>query len=270
MLYQAYKDQYPNQKLVIGIAHYPGGSIYEHVEFAQKDEPVYRYYKSATGKWKMENDYKLSTILKDRSWNIVLYQAAKIDLDDETLNLEGRRTLEAYVDEALEQPHKTIWHTTWPSPNDEQLFSPEWPKQPPENYKEKLIKRYGFDPVNQYTFMVETAKAHILGDKTYDKAICTGTAVMHAYLSGACTQLDLWRDYTHLTDFGRLMVAYSLVTQLREKPLKSIGIDTIPRRLRHKQYRDLGNMTVTQEQKEIIIRSVNYALEHPYSIPTQA
>lgn len=265
-LCDAYKDQNPGKDIVTGVIYYSGCSITQHIDFHQNGQPVYRYYRNLNGEYSETADLELKTILADQSWDIVFLQAAKSDLDD-TLNEPGRRQLEAIANQYIPNPHKFMWHTSWPSPNDETFFSPDYVRKPPKNYKDNLIRLYGFDPVRQFTVLTDKAKQHILTDKTYCKAVCTGSAIMNAHITQNCPQLQIWRDYTHLNDFGRLIVAYAMVAQLTERPIRQVGIHTVPADLRHRQFRALGDLEVTEEMKEIIIQAANHSLDLPWLVP---
>lgn len=265
-LCDAYKEQNPGKSIVTGIVYYSGCSITRHIEFYENQQSVYRYYKNFNGEYSEIDGVEMKTILTDQEWDTVFLQAAKADLDD-TLNRPGRRRLETIADQHIQNPHNFMWHTSWPCPNDETFFSPDYVRQPPKGYKENLIRLYGFDPVTQFTLLTDKAKQHILTDDTYCKAVCTGSAVMNAYITQRCPQTALWRDYTHLNDFGRLIVAYAMVAQLTGKPIEKIGIDTVPAAFRHKQYTHLGDMAVTEEMKSIIIKAANHSLEHPWEVP---
>lgn len=266
MLQKVFKDQLPEQKVVLGVVHYGGCSISKHVLFSQHDEAVYTYLRDIDGKREEFEHQTMRQILEDQPWDKVIFQAAKTDLD-ETLNVQGRRDLEAYVAQRLGKPYEKWWHTSWPSPNEEIFFSPAYVCLAPEGYKENLMALYGFDPANQFRALTDAAKAHILTDENYTGAVCTGAAIMYAHKVLGRPQLELWRDYTHLSDLGRLMVAYSMYAQLTGNAISQVGIDTIPVEERSLQYQHLGDMTVTDQMKEIIIQSVNHALQDPWSVP---
>ena len=247
--------------------HYGGGNIDEHVELAQKNKKVMRYYKNDHGGWDTTFKVRSKDVLTDEPWDIIMMQPAKEDLADPTLNQDGRYKLAKIVNRYVKNPHRFIWHISWPSPNDETFFSPDYVRQPPEGYKDKLTRLYGFNPVNQFSVMTEMTKKNILNDPLYSDAVCSGAAIMHAHLAQGMPQLDLWRDYTHLGDYGRLMAAYALVAQICEEPIENVGIDLIPVNWRHKQNRDQGELVITDEMKEGIVIAANYALESPWIIP---
>ena len=263
----ALRDLLPGMDPVLGVVYYSGCSITKHIQFGTENAPAYRYYKNVGGQWDIREAFTLDTMLRDEPWDIVFLQAAKSDLDD-TLNRDGRRTLEAFVNERVKNPHQFLWHTSWPSPNDEHFFSPEHKPQPPAGYKERLINLYGFNPINQFTVLTSKAKEHILTDETYPKAICTGAAIMHAHFVQRVPQIELWRDYTHLNDFGQLIVAYAMAAQLTEKPAEAVSVDVVPAAQRYTSFQSLGDLTVTEEMKQVIIRAANHALQDPWTVPS--
>ncbi len=268
MLQEVFADQMPAQKLVLGVVHYGGCSISKHLLFAQHDEPAYTYLRDMDGQRDTLENQTLRFILQDQPWDKVFFQAAKTDLD-ETLNEAGRRALEAYVESVLGKPYEKWWHTSWPSPNEEIFFSPAYVSIAPDGYKENLMALYGFNPSNQLKALTDAAKQHILPDVHYSGAVCTGAAIMYAHNVLDRPQLELWRDYTHLSDLGRLIAAYSLYAQLTGNAVQAVGIDTIPTQKRSLQYQHLGDLTITEEMKRIIIEAANYSLEDPWSVPTK-
>ena len=267
LLYQAYMDQYPDTELCIGILHYGGACIDEHVDFANNKDEVIRYYKKNSDAWEIQYNVTTEYVLTDRPWNIVLMQPAKEDLADETLNKDGRYALAEIIDTYVTVPHKIMWHISWPSPNDETFFSPDYVRQPPEGYKDKLTRLYGFDPVNQFDNMLQKTKDNVLNDTLYDQSVCSGSAIMHAMSVQGFSQLELWRDYTHLSDYGRLMVGYALVAQFTGNPIQEVNIDRIPIGWRHKQNKSQGVQQLTEAMKNGIINAANYSLENPWQMP---
>ena len=268
LLSEAFRDQMPHQDVAMASLYYSGCSITQHNKHIDEDAAVYRYTINKNGVSEAIENVTILYGLKDQNWDIVMLQAAKSDRD-ETLNLAGRRKLEKYVDDNVPKPYVFAWHNSWPSPNDETFFSPSWVRQPPKGYKDNLTRLYGFDPVNQFTIQTQQTADLIVPDDTYKYKINTGAAIMQAHLTQKIPQLELWRDYTHLHDFGRLIAAYSMYAQLTGNKITSIGMDIVPVDKRHYQFKHLGDMQITEEMKQAIMEAVNYSLEHPWTIPEQ-
>ena len=265
-LYDVFQEQQPDREIVLGVLHYGGCSISSHLQFAQHHKAVYTYFRNTNGQWEICEKVDMVSVLEDQPWNMVMFQAAKTDLD-ETLNETGRRELEAFVAEHISAAPEYLWHTSWPSPNDEAFFSEDSLCPAPEGYRENLMNLYGFNPVNQFTVLTDMAKTHILPDAHYTKAVCSGAAVMYAHLALGIPQTALWRDYTHLSDYGRLMVAYAMYTQLTGNPINAIHRDAIPAAQRYFLFQELGDLEITKQMAGDIIQAANYALQDPWRVP---
>ena len=269
LLWHAYKDQHPDTDLCVGILHYNGAAIDEHVNFLNTGESVIRYYKTTNGHWSIKYNVTAESVLTDRPWDVIMMQPAKEDLAHETLNREGRYALAEAVNRYVKNDHEFVWHVSWPSPNDEVFFSPDYIRQPPVGYKDKLTRLYGFNPVTQFSLMTDMTQKWVLDDPLYSNAVCAGSAVMHALLTQGMEQLDLWRDYTHLSDYGRLMVGYAITAQLTGEPIGEVGIDVITVKWRHKQNKAQGPQTVTPAMKQGIVAAANHSLKDPWNLPPQ-
>ena len=267
-LAEAFRDQLPEQNIVAASLYYSGCSINMHNSFAANEEPVYRFTMNKNGKVTVMHNVTMQTGLQAQRWDIIMLQGAKSDLDN-TLNRTGRRLLEEIVADNVAQPYTLAWHTTWPSPNDETFFSPDWVRQPPEGYKDDLIRLYGFDPITQFGVLTQKAKDNILSDDTYAYKICTGAAIMQAHYVQNIPQLEIWRDYTHLSDYGRLIAAYSMYAQLTGNKITAINMDEIPVAKRHEQFKAEGDLTVTDEMKQAIMEAANHSLDDPWTVPGQ-
>ena len=264
LLYQAFQDQYPDQKIVLGVMYYSGCTIAQHVGFYQKESPVYSYRINRDGNWVYHNESTLQNGLTDQQWDIVGMHANKTS----EVKLSDRNLLAQYIEECVPTPHKLFYYYTGPNPNDETFFSEGFDPQPPAGYKNKLVAAFGFDPENQLTVMLKHIKEDILVDDLIDTFVSTGPATMYAINRLGCSQLDMFRDYTHMSDFCRLMASYCWVSQITGEPITEINIDMIPaaKRATFRQ-QALGDMAVTEEMKQIIITCANHALQNRFDIP---
>ena len=128
---------------------------------------------------------------------------------------------------------------------------------------------YGFDTVNQSNIMNEQIKTKVLGDEMFTKFISNNAAIMHAHLVSGVPQVELWRDYTHLTDYGRLIAAYTLYAEITGDTVTEVKVESIAANLRHRRAQVLADMEVTDEMRQVIIDAVKYAQEHPWETPGQ-
>ena len=259
LLYEAFKDQMPEQELVLGIMYYSGCSMTMHTDFIKNNECVYDYYRNTNGTWEIQNGVHMAVGLQDQAWDVVLLQAGTGDLANE-MNKPCRIFLTEYVDSILkEHPHTFWWHSTWTNSTDPSLF---------DSSKTKL-NPYTIDQYGQLTDGINAAKAYVMDDPMFEGRITSGTPMMYALKVLEIPEVDLYRDHTHLSDFGCLLVGFAWYAQFTGNPVTQINLETIPTHLRHRDYQYLGNMEVTQEMKDAIIKTVEYTLQNPWSVPVK-
>ena len=115
----------------------------------------------------------------------------------------------------------------------------------------------------------EAAKKYVMDDPMFEGRICSGTPMMYALKELQIPEVDLYRDHTHLSDYGSLLVGYSWYTQFTGNPVTQINLDVIPRNLRIEQHQYLGDLQITEEMKQAIIQTAQYTLENPWTVPGQ-
>lgn len=257
-LYQAFKDQMPDQELVLGIMYYSGCSMSMHAEFIQTNQSVYRYYLNTNGVWYYQSDVHMDVGLTDQNWDVILLQAGSGDLENE-MNKVCRTFLTEYVDSRVTHPHTFWWHSTWFNSTDPTLFDPSKTKLDPAK----------IDQSKQLQDGIDAAKAYVMEDPMFAGRITSGTPMMYALKVLEIPEVDLYRDHTHLSDYGCLLVAYAWYTQFTGKPVTQIGYDILDTKYRQNEYKNLGPMFVTEEMKKAIIETANYTLENPWTNPSK-
>ena len=124
---------------------------------------------------------------------------------------------------------------------------------------------YGTDRNNLYNVLIDRLNTYIIPNETFAVIIHTGTTFENA-LSSYMTEFDLHRDYTHGTDYTRLMVAYVWYCRLMGiDQLEDIKQDTIPVKW-FRSNTGLKDVVLTETEKNILIESVNNSLKNPYEI----
>ena len=257
LLYNVFQDQMPDQKLVLGIMYYSGCSMTMHVNFIKQNANVYHYYRNDSGRWDIFKDVNMEMGLRDQNWDVVLLQAGNGDLDNK-LNEAGRIFLRDYVDANVSHPHTLWWHSTWFNSTDPSLYYVG--NKTPED-AEKV------DQIAQLTATNEAAKQYALTDPMFAGHITSGTPMMYAIKQLHVPETALFKDHTHTTDYGSLLMGYSFYAQFTGKPVTQITMDTIPAYTRGSAFTGQGDLAVTQEMKDIIIKTVAYTLENPWSVP---
>ena len=126
-------------------------------------------------------------------------------------------------------------------------------------------KAYDNDRLKFYAAFTKNVNDHILTDKTFSGLIPSGTAIENA-LTSYLTEWDLIRDYAHVTDYGRLIAAYTWFCVLTGvEQLEEIKLDTIPRKF-FKSTLGAQDRVLTDMEKAIILESVNNALKNPLQV----
>jgi hypothetical protein len=258
MLYEVFKDQMPEQELVLGVMYYSGCSMSMHVNFIKERKNVYDYYRNDSGRWDVISQCSMEAGLKDQNWDVILLQAGSGDLENR-VNEDARNFLKTYVDENVKHPHELWWHTTWFNSTDPALYDPSKTKIDPVTV----------DQFKQLSDSNNAVKEYVLDDPMFAGHISSGTPVMYALKELGVPEADLFRDHTHLYDFGCLLVGYSFYAQFTGNPVTQIHLESIPQYLRHSQTSYLGDLQVTEEMKQIIIKTVDYTLKAPWSVPGQ-
>lgn len=257
LLYQAFKDQLPDQEFVMGVMYYSGCSMTMHERFIKNNEAVYHYYRNDGGDWVITPGMKMEEGLHAENWDVILLQAGTGD-QDKTMQLETRKFLKGFIDDHVIDPYELWWHSTWFNSTDPDLYKP--PKTAADAAK--------VDQVAQLTSTNGAAVKYVLNDPMFAGHITSGTPMLYALKCLGQTDKDLFRDHTHLSDFGCLLVAYSFYAQYTGNPVTEINLEKIPVSLRHKEYQHLGDMEVTEEMKQVIIDTVSYTMDNLWAVPT--
>ena len=266
LLYEVFKAQSPEQDIVIGTMYYNGCTIEKHVKFATNNEPVYEYSVNSTGTWERTKGVTLEDGIRAQDWDIVVIQEAGAS-DEGRFQNNNRQILVDYVNQHLSHPHVFMWNLDIVPPNDRAFYAPDYDPQPPANFWERIQQRYNGDPVTALRRSQQNVIKYILPDTTYTNYFPTGTAVMYAHLVDGWAQTELYRDYVHVTDLGRLIASYMWYAQLTGKPLTEVKLDTIEASMRHRRAIKLGDMEVTPRMKQTIIDSANFSLANPWTVP---
>ena len=139
------------------------------------------------------------------------------------------------------------------------------------------MREFGGSRNKYYDALCANFVKHIETNPEYDLVFHTGTALQYASETYGVPEADpkrnydLYRDYVHLSDFGRLLVAYQLYAQIYGlKKLGDVKVQVIEEKYRAtKREQEFGELKITKKHKAAIIASVNWALENPYKVPPQ-
>ena len=119
-------------------------------------------------------------------------------------------------------------------------------------------------------YVVDTTE--FLGKDYFEgRIIASATAIQYALDVKGHALPDIYRDYTHLTDYGRLIAAYQWYAEIMGlEEITEVNIDAIPAVLHHKSSlypAEADNYAITEEMKADLIEAVNWALKNPFALP---
>ena len=269
MLDAVYKAEKPGTKLQLGYAYYSGCPLDKHVKFYNQNSAVYVYYylDSETGTWQEEEDVTLQYIIQANNWDYVsLQQGSGLSGVASSYN-EDIQTIQNFVDDDLGYTPTFFWNMTWAYPE----VDPKGTYLLGNNYvaggakapnADSFKNYYNNSQAYMYQKITETVQAKIVPNKTFKWIMPAGTAVQNAQ-SSYLTDVDLYRDYTHMNDFGRLMVAYVWYSRL-ENTVPTFALTSVPEGLKNAD--PVNNWNWSEDMINVLKESVINALETPFAI----
>jgi len=286
LLYEVFHTEAPEQKLVLGALYYSGCTIQQHKKFLTNNEKVYVYCKNDGTQpdrtWVREDATCLDA-LRDEQWDIIFLQATGAN---PTLFDSDWKVVADYLMNHQDIAPKLALHYSWACPDDYELYlnddAPYKHPTSPTSWRNKLERLYGVDgkysQSKMYQLGVEALQANLIDSteitgRAFDLILPTCTTVQYAYEVLGRDHEELYRDYTHLNDYGRLMVAYHWYAAIMGiEELTEVNVDAIPVALKRQTSKfpaaDAdGNYTITEDMKADILKAVNWTLENPYNLP---
>jgi len=257
------------EEVIVGTLYYSGCKLSQHVQFLSQNSPKYSLYLSSSATPnsppKITKNMTMEMALKLKYWDVILLQASGGELDEDQFLTNGNvRIIQNYVNKKKTNPSAYFgWHFTCIPPTDPELMD-SYPYSP-NPYRTKY-ELYNFDRVACFQARAERIRRYVFTNETIPLKICSITAVMNACTS-YLEEKDLYRDYTHSSDLGRVMTSYVWYCRLMGKErLEEIRLDAIPKQFLKSTQDKTKDRILTEEEKAIILESVNNALAHPLEV----
>ena len=253
--------------LTVGTLYHSGCRLAQHVQFLMDDAREYNLYLSNSAKPAPPTvmmDVTMKEALRYDNWDVIIIQGNGFEMGKEAnMKLGYIEIIQDYVNEHKLNPDAVWgWHNGWCSATEPELMD-MYPKTPNTYYIN--YEPYGTNRNNLYNVLIDRIKTYIVPNETFAVIIHSGTAFENA-LTSYMTEFDLHRDYTHGTDYTRLMVAYVWYCRLMGiEQLEDIKQDTIPVKW-FRSNTGLKDVVLTETEKNILIESVNNSLKNPYEI----
>ena len=224
--------------VTLGRLHIGSCSLQMHGANALADAPAYTYYKTTTGLWDKTEAVTLLQALQDESWDIITMQQNSGNSGQPATYDGHLERLIDYVNQNKTNPDaKFVWHMTWAYQGDS---------------THKSFPIYGSSQVQMYKAIVDATQQKILTNDAFCAVIPAGTAVQNARTSYFGDHLT--SDGYHLNDLGKAIASYCWYARLTGKALTQISANRI------------GNLSLTDSNKEVIMEAVNNALRTPYAV----
>lgn len=239
--------------VVIGRLYGSGCSLQLHVSNANSNAMYYEYTKidNDTGRWNLMQAITMEYGLKDEDWDIIFVQQSAANAGLELTYGDYVDQLMAYLHEHKTNPKaRFIWNMTWAYQSD--------------STQTVFTTAFNSDQMKMYNTITDITKRLIAPRTDFDRIIPSGTVIQNARTSAFGD--NLCRDTFHLNNYGGILAAYGLLSVLTDRELTEINLDPVPF-----AYNGLDNSAAitepfTENQKAIIIESVNNAIKNPFEV----
>ena len=289
LLYEVFRTEQPGRKVIIGLLERDGCTISEHKTLMSNNTPLYRYFKNdgttSNGVAAVQYDVTALTGLQDEQWDVILMQQMSTYMATERHYNSDWKYVADYILDSQEVKPKLGFHMVMATPDDSTyFFGPGTPYGGGDasGWKNMHDAAWGdadgnYDMNVMYETFVNLVQTHLvdstelMGDNYFDFVMPTATAIHYAHKVLGRPQNELYRDYTHLNDYGRLMAAYLWYAELMGlESISEVNIDAIPNDLAVGYSNQFptpeSGRAVTKDMKDDIIAAVNWTLEHPFTI----
>jgi len=297
------KNERGIDKLVVGFLYHSGCRIAQHLDYAKENARQYAYYEydiSTQDQWLradcngnftpcqagaandiyIEDGSIAQTLqfgIQRHDWDMVILQAGSGESANrkdswyksagKELNLTGYiQELKDYVLANDIEPGsvpKFSWNMVWSSPKDPAVRS--------DSTNLMLLTEFEDSEYNYYKVMSKTLQEVVEPNFEWEYVFPNGTTIQNLK-STKLKNAEIYRDYAHVTDFGRLAAAYTWYCVLTDTAIEDCKIPPMNHKvLLDKLARNTGkDMELTEEYRAILIEAVGNAIKNPYDIlPTQ-
>lgn len=237
--------------VVVGRLYGSGCTLEKHVENANTNAAYYQYTKNDSGSWKTIEAASMEYGLKDEDWDIIFIQQSAAQAGIAFSYAD-------YIDQLMEYVHanktnpkaRFVWNMTWAYQGDSD--------QP------VFVNTFKSNQMDMYNTIVDIVEEKIVPRTDFDRIIPTGTVIQNARTSAFGD--NLCKDTYHLNNYGGILAAYGLYAVLTGQELTEIHLDAVAACSNGIAGADKILTPLTQNQKAIIIESVNNAIANPFEV----
>lgn len=292
-----FMNEAPDMKVVIGFLYYSGCQLSAHVNYAKQTAAVYGYMEFDSEKgdywWQADsmgnmNPYQYGTTvsgadpnsgrsqtslfaIQRQDWDIVVtqgypWEVTKVKSTSYDPNLIGNmQYIKQYVmehDIDKETTPKFGWNMVWTFPDDDTLI----------RANDRQTMDANFATVEDYYIKsAEIVRDELMPEFNFVYVFPSSTAYINA-LSGYKTTGEMYRDYAHASDFGRVMIAYLWYCTLTGTDIADCKFAPINYQYQKDEVKYLlkEDLVISEENQAIIKEVVSNALKNPYEITPKA
>lgn len=276
LLYEVLKAEMPDQEFLVVDVYQPI-DMNEHVQNLKTDAAVYDYCENRDGTVNTIENYRLSVAIRQEQWDLIIFNEATWPQIQDSQHTDGDiQFLTDYIRQNAIPGYKLAYNATWSHPVTNVVYG-EGRANAPDGFRSKYEQLFGGDKIKHFAQVCHVIETYVETDPDYDFVFHSGTAIQYASETHGVPEgdpersYDLYRDYTHLSDFGRLIVAYLIYAQIFGlEELTEVNVNVIKEHMRATQReKAFGDLVITEAHKQAIIASVNYALKNPNKAPPQ-
>lgn len=254
------------EHITLGILYYSGCPLSKHAEFLTSGEAAYSYDKNANGSWVVSGNGTATFLdgVTDEDWDIVVMQQSSSSSGRTATYNEDIQTIIDCVLENDKNPAtkpQFAWNMTWAYP----VEDVDTDDIVTVNTTSAFSNYYNNDQMTMYNCIVEAVEKKIVPNPVFEFIMPVGTAIQNAR-SSYLGDPDLNRDYSHLSDLGRVIAGYTWYSILTGKEITEISLNEVPKGLRALSVDKSSALELTDELKAIILESVQNAVKKPFAV----
>ena len=228
------------ENIWVGNLYISGCKLDQHATNASQNAMSYKYYTNFDGTWTTIESCNIQYALQQVEWDYITMQQGSTysGLPD---SYEPHLTqLIEYVNNNKRNPQAHLaWNMTWAYQSDFQKID--------------MFSKYDLDQMKMYNAILDTVQQKVVPHEEFSYIIPVGTAIQNARTSYFGDTLT--RDGYHLSELGRVIASYTWLATFMEQPLEEINFTKVS-----------DTLTLTAEDKLVIIEAVSNALENPYAV----
>lgn len=268
LVQEVLRHQQPNQKFLVAECLL-SVTLVDHLQNARNDAPLYNYYVNTEGNWDKTKEVTIRSALKNQKWDYIVINESSRMLGLESVMRQGYvPEMAKWVRSVVGDEPILLYNWTWTTPTDQTFHAPTYEPLAPANFWNNYTRDYQADRKVHYEAMREMLVKYVEPVEEIDGILYCATPIQYATEVLGVPQVDMYRDYIHLSDYGRLFIGYLWYAQIYGlEEITQVNVDAIPAHLRQWRWVSRGDVSLTPEMKENLIKSVNYALKNPMNIP---